>query len=166
MLFHVGNFSHSFKCPVLVYLESFSCTLHASIFGQFLLNVLYCFMWGASLTCPMLFYVGSFSFLWEVCHQKIDKPTQEQGMSGKAWWSKCHASMTDLPWFLSDPLHPVGIVASLLAFAVERHSLSGFASVQMDLTCVSTHQSLNFVSHHLFCFLSVSALHSLHMDLF
>ena len=62
MLFYVGNLSYSFKCHVLVYLGSFSCTLHANIFGQFLLHVLYRFMWGASLTCPMLLYVGSLSY--------------------------------------------------------------------------------------------------------
>ena len=164
--------------PILFYVVSFSYMPHAVLCGAFLtlpklfyvgsfLHSQCCFMWDVSyiphavlcgefLTLPMLFYVGSFSFLWEVCHQ-IDKPTQEQGMSGKVCipclrWSKCHASMTNLPWFLSDPLHPAGTLASLLAFAMDRHSLSGFASVQMDLTCVSTHQSLNFTSFVLFSF--------------
>ena len=91
--------------PKLFYVVSFSYVPHAVLCGTFLtLPMLFyvgsflhsqcCFMWDVSyiphavlcgefLTLPMLFYVGSFSFLWEVCHQKIDKPTQEQGMSGK-----------------------------------------------------------------------------------
>ena len=74
MLFYVGSFSYNFACHVLVYLGSFSCTLHASLYGQFLLHVLCCFMWefllhapccfmwGVSLTRLLLFYVGSFSY--------------------------------------------------------------------------------------------------------
>ena len=61
MLFYVGRFSYNFTCNILVYLGSFSCTLHASSCGQFLLHVLCCFMSGVSLTHPVLFPVGSFT---------------------------------------------------------------------------------------------------------
>ena len=65
--FYVGNFSYNCTCLVLVYLGSFSCTLSASLYAQFLLHVLCCylrefllhapccFMWGVSLTRPLLF---------------------------------------------------------------------------------------------------------------
>ena len=62
MLFYVGSFSYKFTCHVLVYLGSFSCTLHASLCGQFLLHILCCFTWRVSLTRPVLFYVGSSSY--------------------------------------------------------------------------------------------------------
>ena len=54
-------FLHSPCCNILVYLGSFSCTLHASSCGQFVLHVLCCFTWGVSLTHPVLFPVGSFT---------------------------------------------------------------------------------------------------------
>ena len=47
MLFDVGNFSYT---PLAV------------LCAEFLLHELCCFMWGVSLTYPVLFYVGSFSF--------------------------------------------------------------------------------------------------------
>ena len=62
MLFYVGSFSYNFTSHVLIYLGSFSCTLHASWCGQSLLHVLCCSVWGVSLTRPMLFYVESFSY--------------------------------------------------------------------------------------------------------
>ena len=61
MLFSVGRSSYNLTCNILVYLGSFSCTLHASSCGQFLLHVLCCFMSGVSLTQPVLFPVGSFT---------------------------------------------------------------------------------------------------------
>ena len=61
MLFYVGRFSYNLTCNILVYLGSFSCTLHASSCGQFLLHVLCCFMSGVSLTHLVLFPVGSFT---------------------------------------------------------------------------------------------------------
>ena len=57
-------------------IEAFSCTdhatLHAQVFSytplavlcaEFLLHHLCCFMWGVSLTHPLLFYVGSFPYM-------------------------------------------------------------------------------------------------------
>ena len=46
---------------VLVFKEVGKLTLHASLCGQFFWHVLCCFLWGVSLTRPVLFYVGRFS---------------------------------------------------------------------------------------------------------
>ena len=84
LLFYVGSFTYT---PLLFYMGSFSYTPHAVLCGEFLLHapavldreflvhattvlwgefLLYapwCFMWGVSLTLPVVFYVGSFSYM-------------------------------------------------------------------------------------------------------
>ncbi len=40
----------------------FSYRPHAVLCGEFLLHTTRSFIWGVSLSCPVLFYVGSFSY--------------------------------------------------------------------------------------------------------
>ena len=58
ILFYVGNLSYNCTCLVLVSLGSFSCTLSASLFVQFLLQVLCCFMREFLLHAPCCFMWG------------------------------------------------------------------------------------------------------------
>ena len=47
---------------MLFYVRSFSYTPFAVLCGEFLLHAPCCFMWGVSVTHPLLFYRGSFSY--------------------------------------------------------------------------------------------------------
>ena len=47
---------------MLFYVPSFSYTPFAVLCGEFLLHAPCCFMWGVSVTHPLLFYRGSFSY--------------------------------------------------------------------------------------------------------
>ena len=68
-LFYVGSFSYSYTCHVLVYQGSFYCMWkvsltymsYAVLCGEFILRRPCFFMWGVSLTHPVLFYMQSFS---------------------------------------------------------------------------------------------------------
>ena len=62
MLCYVGSFSYA-PHAVLCTVESFSYTPHALLCGEFVLHTACYFMWGVSLTCPMLSYVRSFSYM-------------------------------------------------------------------------------------------------------
>ena len=52
----------SLTYPLLLYVESFSYTLHTVWCGEFLLHAPCCFMCGVSLTCSILFDVGNYSY--------------------------------------------------------------------------------------------------------
>ena len=88
MLFYVGGFSYTLHASPLTFYQVrhnwsgfalstdiwqteaqsrhdlCSCTINDFCFAlwEFLLHSLCCFMWGVSLTLPVLFYVGSFSY--------------------------------------------------------------------------------------------------------
>ena len=60
LLYHVGSFYLMWEfltCPMVFYVGSFSYMTHAVLCADFLLQTAWCFMWGVSLTRPVLFYV-------------------------------------------------------------------------------------------------------------
>ena len=59
MLYYLGSFSYT---PHAVLCGEFPYTFHTMLCGEFLLHAPCSFIWGVSLTRPVLFYVGSFSY--------------------------------------------------------------------------------------------------------
>ena len=65
VFFRVKSFfyvPHAVLCGKFLLQIYVPCISYASLCGQFLLHILCCFTWRVSLTRPVLFYVGSFSY--------------------------------------------------------------------------------------------------------
>ena len=168
--------------PMLYYRGSFSYTPLAVVCGEFLLHAPFCFMRGVTLTHPRLFHVWRFSWklltfvnrkLTNQCKNKVCWVKSVYRASDQASVSCRQNDMANEPNGLGQSITDWngmrGFMASPLAFAFDRHSWSGYASVQTDRGSEPTqpaslhHQSLEFVSHHFSSFLSFSVLQSVLM---